>query len=299
MDHKLKFNHVLIFSLPKIHPDTLRTSIEDLIDALEKHSATVTLEESTAGELGIKKYPTLGINESWQSQDLIISVGGDGTFLQAGRKAALEGVPIIGINRGKLGFLTDILPNEISQKIPAILNGKYHDEERFLLNATLRSSGECIGIGLNDIVFFAGDHLHMFMLDIAVNDEPVFTLRGDGLIVSTPTGSTAYGLSAGGSILHPNLAAIQLIPMYPHTLNNRPIVIDSTAKLTVHISEENPKRPRLSADGQPHLRLNQGSSIDITAHPKKLKLLHPLDYNYFETLRSKLNWQSHPICSNN
>ena len=283
------FSNVLIFSHPRSKQHSVRSCIDVLLNLLKDYSILPIFEADTAKLLNITAHQICKISEAWDQIDLIISVGGDGTFLQAGRKAAQHQIPIIGINRGRLGFLTDLCPNTLQKKLPPVLEGAYHEEKRFLLEAKQKHC--LLERALNDIVFFTGDHLCMINLDIIVNQEPMFRLRGDGLIISTPTGSTAYSLSAGGSILHPTLSAINLIPMYPHTLSNRPIVLDSRSILDIRIGENNLTCPRLSADGQAHHHLGSDSVVTVTAAPDPLRLLHPLDYNYFQTLGSKLNWQ--------
>ena len=191
---------------------------------------------------------------------------------------------MLGINRGHLGFLTDINPKEL-HRISDVLNGNYTREERFLLKTSL-------GIALNDVVLLPGE-AQLIEFDIMINNQFVCQQRADGLIIATPTGSTAYALSGGGPILHPHLNAMVLVPMFPHTLSSRPIVIDSDAKIELIISEHKNKTANISCDGQQRIPVEPGTRITIEKHEKKLHLIHPDNYDYFATLREKLGWQSH------
>ena len=199
---------------------------------------------------------------------------------------------MLGINRGRLGFLTDISPNEF-EKIETILKGNYKEEMRFLLGMKAKHDNKVIarGVAINDIVLLPGDIAKMIEFDIYVNDEFVCHQRADGLIVTTPTGSTAYALSGGGPILHPQLDAVALIPMFPHTLSSRPIVIDGDSEIKIGISRENEVSPYVSYDGQPRAPLLPEGSIYISKYQHQLRLIHPRDYNYYDTLRRKLDWE--------
>jgi NAD+ kinase len=203
-------------------------------------------------------------------------------------------VPVLGINRGRLGFLTDINPNEIDNKVTEVLNGHYIEEKRFLLNVRIQAAKQkqTADIALNDVVLLPGDVAHMIEFSITINDQFVCNHRADGMIVATPTGSTAYALSGGGPILHPSLDALVLVPMFPHTLSARPIVVGAASVIQIKISDTNEKPPRLSCDGQKPIELPLGAIIEIQKNPQALRLIHPTDYNYFETLRLKLQWNT-------
>ena len=207
---------------------------------------------------------------------------------------ARHNVPVLGINRGRLGFLTDILPDEIEQRVGAVLDGKYTVEKRFLLQAVVKRDGEVIGRAeaLNDVVVNSGTSAQMIEFDLFVGDEFVYRQRSDGLIVSTPTGSTAYSLSGGGPIMHPKLDAIVLVPMFPHTLSSRPIVIDGNSEITIHINDQNEIHPPVTCDGQVHLTALPGDLVVITKKRHKLKLIHPLDHSFYASCRDKLGWGS-------
>jgi NAD+ kinase len=227
-------------------------------------------------------------------KDLIIVVGGDGSLLSAARMAIDVNTPVIGINRGRLGFLTDILPQDIETQLSAVLDGHYAEEKRFLLQTRIFDQENTYfeGNALNDVVLGRGSETHLIEFDVYVNDQLVSHFRSDGMILSTPTGSTAYSLSAGGPIMHPQLNAIVLGPMFSHSLSSRPLVIDGEAKIELHISQFNETDLRISCDGHESRMVKPGQKVAIKKNSHELRLLHPLDYHYYDTLRSKLGWES-------
>lgn len=224
--------------------------------------------------------------------DLVIVVGGDGSLLGAARELAKSNVPLLGVNRGRLGFLTDISPEELEQRISEVLDGQYIQEKRFLLDVLVKRNGEPIGYGtgLNDIVLHPGKSIRMIGFDLFIEGQFVYSQRSDGLIVSTPTGSTAYALSAGGPLLHPKLDAIALVPMFPHTLSSRPIVVDGKSEIKIVIGEGNEIYPQVSCDGQHHIPVAPGDTVTISKKPHKARLIHPTSHNFYETCREKLGW---------
>ena len=226
--------------------------------------------------------------------DLVIVVGGDGSMLGAARALARHKVPVLGINRGSLGFLTDIRPDELELKVAQVLEGQYLTENRFLLEAEVRRQGEAIGQGdaLNDVVLHPGKSTKMIEFELFIDGHFVCSQKADGLIVATPTGSTAYALSAGGPIMHPKLDAIVVVPMYPHTLSSRPIVVDGNSELKVVVSADMTIYPQVSCDGQNHFTCAPGDTLHVAKKAQKLRLIHPLDHNYYEVCRTKLGWGS-------
>ena len=226
--------------------------------------------------------------------DLAIVVGGDGSLLGAARDLAKANVPILGVNRGRLGFLTDVSPDELEERLTSVLEGEYIEERRFLLDVHVKRDGEPIGYGtaLNDVVLHPGRSTRMIGFDLYIEGQFVYSQRSDGLIVSTPTGSTAYSLSAGGPIMHPKLDAIVLVPMFPHTLSSRPIVIDGKSEIKLIIGEANKTYPQISCDGQQDLACAPGDAISIVKKPFRLRLIHPTDHNFYATCREKLGWAS-------
>lgn len=226
--------------------------------------------------------------------DLVIVVGGDGSMLGAARSLAQSKVPVLGINRGSLGFLTDISPDELELRVSEVLEGKYIVETRFLLDTEVRRKGEVIGAAdaLNDVVLHPGKSTRMIEFELYIDGHFVCSQKADGLIVATPTGSTAYALSAGGPIMHPKLDAMVIVPMYPHTLSSRPIVVDGNSELKIVISPDMQIYPLISCDGQNHVTCSPGDQVIIRKKPHKLKLIHPLEHNFYEVCRTKLGWGS-------
>lgn len=224
--------------------------------------------------------------------DIIIVVGGDGSMLKTARVLVDSRVPLLGINRGHLGFLTDIRPTEIESRIPPILEGEYTLEDRFLLFAEVYRGKKIIGssCALNDVVLYPGEIARMLSFEVYMDGQFVYSQKSDGLIVSTPTGSTAYALSGGGPIVAPETDAVVLVPMFPHTLTSRPITVNRNRIIELVIAETNPHTPQLSCDGQEIISLMPGDRIKIKQYPIEMQLVHPLDYDYFGALRSKLNW---------
>jgi NAD+ kinase len=227
--------------------------------------------------------------------DLVIVVGGDGSLLGAARALAKHNTPVLGINRGRLGFLTDISPDEgMEEAIQAVLDGHYIEEERFLLDAEIKRNGVSIATSeaLNDVVLHPGKSARMIAFDLYIEGQFVHHQRADGMIVSSPTGSTAYALSGGGPIMHPKLDAIVLVPMFPHTLSSRPIVVDGNSEIKLVIGEGNETYPTVSCDGQKHLTCAPGDAVTIRKKPHRLKLIHPKDHNFYDVCRTKLGWET-------
>lgn len=270
--------------------DTVRRLKRFLLD----RQLHVVLEDSIADLL-----PGHGLQTSSRQQlgevcDLVIVVGGDGSMLGAARALARHDTPVVGINRGNLGFLTDILPDELETRISEVLEGRYRVENRFLLQAEVRRHNETIGDGdaLNDVVLHPGKSTRMIEFELYIDGQFVCSQKADGLIVATPTGSTAYSLSAGGPIMHPRLDALVIVPMYPHTLSSRPIVVDGNSELRIVVSANMQIYPQVSCDGQNHFTCAPGDTVTINKKPQKLRLIHPLDHNYYEVCRTKLGWGS-------
>lgn len=218
--------------------------------------------------------------------DLLIVVGGDGSLLSAASIAVLHDTPVVGINRGRLGFLTDINPNDMDTHIADIIHGKFKEESRFLLSLPHANDK-----ALNDIVLTRGENTHLIEFSVFVDGALMGQFRSDGLIISTPTGSTAYALSAGGPILHPELNAITIVPMFSHSLSSRPMVIHGKANIEIQIADNHEKDLDISCDGRQAHPIQSGQRIIIEQYPKQLRLLHPENYRYYDTLRAKLGWE--------
>ena len=288
----LSFKTIGIMGKPKHKEvgETIMTLYRHLLD--EGYQPLV--EDSVASDLDVKAdhqatWQTIGENAS-----LVIVVGGDGSMLYAARLMASYNIPLLGVNRGYLGFLTDIQPQQVTEKVSEVLSGEYTQERRFLLEADIdgENNKERYSDALNDIVLYPGEISRMIEFEVYINDSFVYSLRGDGLIISTPTGSTAYALSAGGPIMSPSINAISLVPMFPHTLSSRPISIDAESKVDIVFSQANENEARLSCDGQVRFPVAPGEKICIRKRKEDLWLLHPKDYDYFSLLRTKLGWGS-------
>ncbi len=223
--------------------------------------------------------------------DLVIVVGGDGSLLHAARTLVRHRTPVIGINRGRLGFLTDVSPHEVLYKLDQVFNGQYTIDQRFLLQLEVRSGNHVKyeAIALNDIVLHAGKSVHMIDFELSIDGHYVYRQHSDGLIISTPTGSTAYALSAGGPIMYPTMDAVVIVPMHPHTLSSRPIVVGGESEIKIQI-RDNRVLPMVSADGQTSLSLQVGDWLHIRKCPFKLSLLHPPGYDFYAACRTKLGW---------
>ena len=226
--------------------------------------------------------------------DLIIVVGGDGSLLAAARTLARYDVPVLGVNRGRLGFLTDVSPDEIEARVGEVLDGQFRIEKRFLLDAVVKRNGEPVGAGeaLNDVVVNSGTSAKMIEFELYIEGEFVYRQRSDGLIVSTPTGSTAYSLSGGGPIMHPRLDAIVLVPMFPHTLSSRPIVVDGNSEIKLVICDTNSGGVPVTFDGQVNVTAQPGDLVYVTKKPHKLKMIHPLTHSFYASCRDKLGWHT-------
>lgn len=226
--------------------------------------------------------------------DLVIVVGGDGSMLGAARALCRSGTPVLGVNRGRLGFLTDISPSELEEKVGGVLAGHYEIEERFLLDAEVYRNEALVGTAeaLNDVVVHPGKAVRMIEFELFIDGQFVYSQRSDGLIIATPTGSTAYALSGGGPIVHPRIDAIVLVPMFPHTLSSRPIVVDARSEIRIHIGETNEAYPHVSCDGQTRVVSKPDDILYIRRKPQRLKLVHPFGHNFYEVCRSKLGWSS-------
>jgi NAD+ kinase len=268
--------------------------LRQLLELLQARGLEVVLEDTLGAVLTDDNPPLATLEEIGQQADLVIVVGGDGSLLAAARTLSKFSTPVLGVNRGRLGFLTDITPDDIAQQIPDVLEGKFQQESRFLLDAEVRRDGLVVGQGdaLNDVVVNSGSSAKMIEFELYINDTFVYRQRADGLIVSTPTGSTAYSLSGGGPIMHPALDAIVLVPMFPHALSSRPIVVDGSSEIRLDILARNRIHPPVTCDGQAIMKAHPGDSVHICKNPHQLSLLHPLGHNFYASCRDKLRWSN-------
>jgi NAD+ kinase len=266
----------------------MQTDLADLARYLAAKNIRVWVERNTAKHAELTGFETASLEKIGAHVDLAIVMGGDGTMLSVARILMAFNIPLVGINRGRFGFLTDLRAEDMLVEIDKILASQYQIESRMLLVASVYRGGKLIhqGVALNDVVVKSG--LRLIELEVQIDGKFVHKQRSDGLILSTPTGTTAYSLSAGGPILHPNLDAIALVPISPHTLSNRPITVSSSSKIEVSLVQID--EAHVSYDGQLLLALELGDKISVQRAEQSINLLHPSDYCYFDMLRNKLNW---------
>lgn len=268
----------------------LASAVVQLARFIQSRGHEVVLAVQTADRLGIADFPARGLTELASEVDAVIVFGGDGTMLSIARTLAAYGAPLIGINQGHLGFLTDITVEAMYDAVAEILSGQYVAEDRILLKAQVRRAGGVVfdAVAFNDVVVGKGGMGRLIDMEVAINGEFVYNQRSDGLIVTTPTGSTAYSLSAGGPIVHPTLEAVALVPICPHTLTARPIVVSSESRIEIRLNQTDDARVHF--DGQQHFDLQSGDQVWVTRAGRPVTLLHPHSYSYYDTLREKLLW---------
>ncbi|MEX4663785.1 NAD(+) kinase [Haemophilus influenzae] len=266
---------------------------KNLFHWLMERGYQVLVEKEVAITLELPFEHLATLEEIGRLAQLAIVIGGDGNMLGRARVLAKYDIPLIGINRGNLGFLTDIDPKNAYSQLEACLErGEFFVEERFLLEAKIERASEIVSTSnaVNEAVIHPAKIAHMIDFHVYINDKFAFSQRSDGLIVSTPTGSTAYSLSAGGPILTPNLNAIALVPMFPHTLTSRPLVIDGDSKISIRFAEHNTSQLEVGCDSQITLSFTPDDVVHIQKSEHKLRLLHLKNYNYYNVLSSKLGW---------
>lgn len=269
-------------------------SLPDVLDqvaaVVRARGLSILMDAATAGASRTPPDAVLEMGALAAKADLAIVVGGDGTLIASARRMAGHGVPLVGVNLGRLGFLTDIPADSAGPAIEAVLDGEFTPEQRLLLAGSVRRGTQTLmtALAMNDVVVSRGAVGSMIEFAVTVDGEFIYSLRADGLIVSTPTGSTAYALSTGGPILHPALQAIALVPISPHTLSNRPVAIRSSSRVEVTLVRG--QDARANFDVQDHVQLEPNDVVTVAAAPKPATLLHPKGYRYFAMLRQKLRW---------
>ena len=267
-----------------------RQALEEIAHFLMDEGCEVVLEADTATNMGILGYTVMDVSAIGASCDLCLVVGGDGTMLGIGRKMAQFGVPLIGINQGRLGFITDIPFHSFRTTLQPMLAGAYDEDHRSLMNARVMRDGHCVfsAVAMNDVVVNRGATSGMVELRVEVDGHFVANQRADGLIIATPTGSTAYSLSAGGPLLHPSIPGWVMVPIAPHTLSNRPIVLANVAEIAIEIVSG--RDASANFDMQSLASLMHGDRIVVTRSEYQVRFLHPKGWTYFDTLRQKLHW---------
>ncbi len=289
------FRRIAITGKPN---DTAVTdTIVRLVRHLEQRGCTVHLDAGMG--TGVEGVPAHASLEQLASAiDLLIVVGGDGTLLHAARRIANADVPVLGINRGRLGFLVDVSPDRFDE-IDAVIDGDAHVDERLMLEARVLHGDEPVArsLALNEVVLQKWNTSRMIEFETWVNGEPCNRHRSDGLIITTPTGSTAYAMSGGGPVMHPGIHALAMVPICPHTLSNRPLVIRADSRIQVRVQPTEVAHIHVSCDGQADLLLTDEGCVEVSAAPRRLRLVHPPGHRYFDILRAKLHWgDTTPTC---
>ncbi len=282
------FHHVALIG--KYHAPGSRQALEDVAAFLNAEGCDVVLELDSATSTGISQYPVMDVAQIGARCGLAIVIGGDGTMLGMGRQLARYGVPLIGINQGRLGFITDIPIEDFRATLTPMLRGEYEEDHRSLMHAQVMRDGRCVfdALAMNDVVVNRGATAGMVELRVEVDGRFVANQRADGLIIASPTGSTAYALSAGGPLLHPSIPGWVLVPIAPHTLSNRPIVLADAAEIAIEIVAG--RDASANFDMQSLASLLHGDRIVVKRSDYRVRFLHPRGWSYFDTLRKKLHW---------
>ena len=288
---KSRFRHVaLIGKYQAANAGGLRHALQDIANFLLSKGCEVSVERDTAMGTGITDHAALEVQDIGRQCDLGLVVGGDGTMLGIGRQLARFGTPLVGINQGRLGFITDIALDGYRQVLAPMLLGEYDEDARSLMHARVWRDGHCVmdALAMNDVVVNRGATSGMVELRVEVDGHFVANQRVDGLIVATPTGSTAYSLSAGGSLLHPSTASWMLAPSAPHTLSNRPIVLPDSVEVTITLVAG--RDASANFDMQSLASLLHGDCVTVRRSEHRVRFLHPRGWSYFDTLRHKMHW---------
>jgi NAD+ kinase len=285
-----EFQHIAVIAKPD-SAGRLRSTLQSLQQVLVGRGLQLLPDPRTASLLDLGT--GIPITELAERCDLAVVVGGDGTLLSAAREFADRQVPLLGVNLGRLGFLVDISPDNLNGCLNAVLDGKFEEDRRFLLHAEL--PGQPPALAFNDVVLHKWNIARMIEFETWIDGRFVYTQRSDGLIISTPTGSTAYALSGGGPLLAPDLDVIALVPICPHTLSNRPIVVHANSRIEIAVcGNTDPNDVRITCDGAVDLTLSDSDKLRISRHPNPVRLLHPVGHDHFNVLRQKLGWGGLP-----
>lgn len=282
----------------KYHSLEIAESLRRLAEHLHQRGVTVFIERETSENIcqtvDLTRWVTCGFNDIGAHADLAIVLGGDGTMLNAARRLARYRVPLVGVNQGRLGFMTDIARQDMLTCMDDLLDGRFVPENRILLDAEVIRGGKEVAsnMALNDVVVDKGAIGRMIEFELFIDGEYIYNVRSDGLIISTPTGSTAYSMSAGGPIMHPTVGGIALVPLCPHALSNRPIIVNDHADIELRIV--NADDARVHFDGQVTLDLERDDCVRLRRSEYTICFLHPPGYSYFAMLRQKLQWSERP-----
>jgi NAD+ kinase len=285
------FEHIGLFV--RKDDTALDSALLRVHDFLSGYAVNVVCHESLAV---LPELPVIPLNDLPKQCDLIIAIGGDGTLLSASRVLAGTNIPIVGINVGRLGFLADVTLKELETQLGEILNGRYRNDTRFLLQASVNNEPIVPSLAMNDVVIHTHENLHMIEFETHINGKFLNSQRADGLVIATPTGSTAYAMSAGGPILDVDLNAIVLASVCPHTLSNRPLVVSANSVIEITLSENNRTTGMVSCDGRPGHIIQPGDTVRIERHPSQIRLLHLEGHDHYSILRAKLEWGRKLTC---
>tara|TARA_Y100001970_G_C14245539_1_gene867916 strand:- start:2607 stop:3482 length:876 start_codon:yes stop_codon:yes gene_type:complete len=280
---KQQFRTIAIYSSLK-NEQVLQIAMQ-VKEILESLNLKIVLPRSSS--IKLKDIRPCKDNEIIENADLIIAIGGDGTLLSTARKFGSKGLPVLGINLGNLGFLTDIAPEELTSNLKSVLKGKFLKDERFFLSAKINNKLQTY-ISLNEIVIHSKATAQLIEYELFLNETFVYRQRADGIIISTPTGSTAYSLSGNGPIIHPEVKGITLLPMFPHSLNTRPLIIRDNTNIKIKIGHKG--EADISLDSHNHISLKSGDTVSIEKTKSKLTLIHPKDHDFYSACRNKLGW---------
>ncbi len=283
-----RFQHAALVG--KYQADGIRPLLEEIGHFLVRQGLEVSFEQQTALSTGVSDFDALTLDQIGQRCDLAVVVGGDGTMLGIARKLARFNLPVVGINQGRLGFITDVPIGQFREALAPLIAGDYEEDSRAMIEGEVWRDGECIfeGLSMNDVVVSRGATASMVELRVDIGDEFVANMRADGLIVASPTGSTAYSLSAGGPILHPSIGGWVLVPIASHTLSNRPIVLPDTAPVRITVVAG--RDASANFDMQGLASLLHGDQVRVQRSAHKVRFLHPRGWSYYATLRRKLRW---------
>mgnify|MGYP001193261515 CR=1 FL=1 len=270
--------------------DKNSSAIGKHIEEILSYKGIKTLYDETFSKLNKSKIQTHTDQYILKNSDLVIAIGGDGAMLSCSRKYGAKDIPILGINLGKVGFLTDIAPDEVTSKLLEVIEGNYDKDKRFFLETNINNKKERF-IALNEVVIHSGAIAQLIEFDLFIDETFVYRQKADGLIVNSPTGSTAYSLSGGGPIMHPSLDAITILPMFPHSLSSSPLIVSAESAINIRLSEKS-SSAQISFDSHNFVKLKGKNEIHIGKSQSMLELIHPIDHDFYDGCRSKLGWST-------
>lgn len=281
---KRKFKSIAIFSsINSLKVEKIASQLEEIILNLNLKNV-LPASSSITNKLKGKTYSDKYIIDN---VDLVVAIGGDGTLLNSARRFGSKGIPILGINLGNLGFLTDIAPEDLTTSFKEVVRGNYSKDERSFIDSRLNNLQKS-NIALNEVVIHSGSIAKLIEYELFINESFVYRQKADGIIISTPTGSTAYSLSGNGPIVHPDVKAITLLPMFPHSLNTRPLLVNEDAEITIKVCSKG--KTNMSLDSHTEIKLKKNDLIHLSKAKSRLTLIHPMEHDFYSACRNKLGW---------